>query len=143
MTAGRWVLFVTVLVVGGLAVVFVLLSSGVAGQVEAAVSAIAGVAAIGTGVWAALPHGKGTSGTPGAAAAEHTGPATATGPGSEANSGVKGSGVAEHTGPATATGRGSKANSGVKGSGVARRTGKAKAGGGGSANTGVDSPGNG
>jgi len=114
MRAGRWTLFVTVLVVGGLAVALVFVSSGVASQVEAAVSALAAVAAIGTGVWAALPHGSGNSGPDGVAVAEQTGAATADGPGS-------------------------KANSGVKGSGIAKRTGRAKATGGGSANTGVDS----
>ena len=109
-------LFATVVVVGGLAVVFVFVSSGVAGQVEAAVSAIAGVAAVGTGAWAALPHGREGRGSVNVPFATRTGPATASGPDSKANSGVKGSGIAKHTGTATATG-------------------------GGSANTGVDSPG--
>ena len=115
MAAGRWVLFATVSVVGGLTVVLVLVSSSVAGQVEAAVSALAGVAVIGTGVWTALPHGN-------------------------ANDGSGRKAVATRTGPATAHGPDSKANSGVKGVGVARDTGTAKATGGGTANTGVDSP---
>lgn len=110
-------LFVTVLVVGGMSVAFVFISSGVAGQMEAAVSAIAGVAAIGTGVWAALPHGTETHGSAGAAAAR--------------------------TGAATADGPDSKANSGVLGAGTVRRTGAASATGGGLANTGVDSQGSG
>ena len=112
MTAGRWVLFATVLVVGGMSVAFVFISSNVAGQVEAAVSAVAGVAAIGTGVWAALPHGTGTHGTAGVAVAARTGAATAEGPGSKANSGVRGAGTVKHTGTASATGGGS-ANTGV------------------------------
>jgi hypothetical protein len=116
MTAGRWVLFATVVVVGGLAVVFVFISSDVAAQVEAAVSAIAAVAAIGTGVWAALPHGSKGRDSVNVPSATRTGPATASGPGSKANSGVKGSGVAKHTGTAKATGGGS-ANTGVDSSG--------------------------
>jgi hypothetical protein len=100
--------------VGGLAVAFVFLSADVASQVEAAVTALAGVAAVATGVWAALPRGS-ESRVPDVGAS------------------------AERTGPAITEGLGSKANSGVRGSGVARDTGVAKASGGGSANSGVDS----
>jgi hypothetical protein len=117
MTVGRWVLFATVLVVGGMSVAFVFISSGVAGQVEAAVSAIAGVAAIGTAVWAALPHGTKTHGTAGVAVAERTGAATADGPGSKANSGVRGAGTVKRTGAASATGGGS-ASTGVDSQGT-------------------------
>lgn len=117
MSAGRWVLFVTVLLVGGMSVAFVFVSPGVAGQVEAAVSAAAGVAAIGTGVWAALPHGSESRAPNGVAVAERTGLATADGPGSKANSGVRGTGIAKHTGSARAGGGGS-ANTGVDASGA-------------------------
>ena len=116
MTAGRGALFMAVLAVGGLAVAFVFLSAGVAGQVEAAVSALAAVAAVGTGVWAALPHGgKGDDHASGVTA-EQTGLATAEGAGSAANSGVRGAGAAKATGDATATG-GGRANTGVDSSG--------------------------
>lgn len=112
MTARRWTLFATVLVVGGLAVTFVFLSADVAGQLEAAVTALAAVAAIGTGVWAALPHGGAEDPVKATAVAKRTGAATAYGPGSRSNSGVRGSGVAKRTGTATAR-QGGSANSGV------------------------------
>lgn len=112
MTAGRWTLFATVLIVGCLAVAFVFLSSDIAGQVEAAVTALGAVAAIGTGIWAALPRGSAEDPRKAEAIAKGTGPAVADGPGSSANSGVRGSGVASGTGRVTARGGGS-ANSGV------------------------------
>lgn len=117
MTAGRWVVFAMVLVVGGLAVAFVFLSSDVASQVEAAVSALAGVAVVGVGAWAALPHGSESGGRVLRATADRTGPATAEGPGSQASSGVRGSGLARDTGAAKASGGGS-ANTGVDSAGA-------------------------
>ena len=88
---------------------------GVASQVEAAVSALAAVAAVGTGVWAALPHGGEGDDHASGVIAEQTGLATADGAGSEANSGVRGAGVAKATGKATDRGR--PANTGVDSSG--------------------------
>jgi hypothetical protein len=117
MTVRRWVLFSTVVVVGGMSVAVVFISSSVAGQAEAAVSAIAAVAAIGTGVWAALPHGNETHGSADVAVAARTGMATADGPGSRANSGVLGAGTAKRTGTASATAGGS-ANTGVDSEGA-------------------------
>jgi hypothetical protein len=110
----RVVLAATFVAVAVLAGLFTVLRWDVANKVATAVSALAGVAAAGIAVWAALPAFSGGSGV----RVSRTGRATA-GHGGTANSGV--------TGPA-----GSPA-----GPVRADRTGDADANGGGDANTGV------
>ncbi|WP_203790414.1 hypothetical protein [Paractinoplanes rishiriensis] len=111
MTAKRIVLLVTSLVVAALGTFFALARWDTASRVASVASALAGVAAVGVAVWAALPAvgGRGH--------AVRTGSATAVGRDSHANSGVIDAG-----------------NSGS----VANRTGNAQAENGGQANTGVD-----
>lgn len=110
----RVVIPLTFLLVAGLAAVFAVSGWDQADKIASIVSALVAVAALGVGVWAALP---------GSAQGVHvravrTGTAMASGPGSRANTGVTGRVSAsetvmiEGTGNARATDGGS-ANSGV------------------------------
>ncbi|MGW4513187.1 hypothetical protein ACWEO4_14515 [Streptomyces sp. NPDC004393] len=131
MNTRRLVLIVSCAAVAGLGVLLAVLRWSRADHVASVVSCLAAVAAVGVGIWAALPARPARTGTDPAGAADperrlvirvsDTGSATA-GPGGRANSGVvapKGDGspsgeiTAERTGDAHAS-RDSDANSGIR-----------------------------
>lgn len=84
MTARRWVLVGTAVLVAGVAVMLVRLQWDSANKVATAVSALAGLAAVGVAVWAAWPT---VSASGGRVRVKKTGAATASGTG-DANTGV-------------------------------------------------------
>jgi hypothetical protein len=113
--SGRIVVAATAGSVAALAIVLVVLRWNDASKVAVVVSALAAVAAIGVGVWAALPSVSARGG----AGVSQTGRATA-GPGGRANSGISGPAGslpdalrAERTGDADASG-GGDANTGIR-----------------------------
>jgi hypothetical protein len=112
MSVGRVVLLVTCLVVAVLAAVLAVLQWQQANKIATVVMAMAGVAAVGVGVWAGLSRPAGPS-----VRVSRTGPATS-GPGGRAISGAAGplanlgSVEVDQTGAADASG-GGKAVTGV------------------------------
>ncbi|MFI6536588.1 hypothetical protein ACIBHY_29350 [Nonomuraea sp. NPDC050547] len=82
MTTRRWVLVGTAVLVAVLAILFAVLGWDTANRLASLLSALAGVAAVGVAVWAALPAGTGVR-------VSRTGRATA-GNGGSANTGLTG-----------------------------------------------------
>lgn len=116
MTARRWVLAGTAVAVAVLATIFVLMQWESANKVATAVSALAGLAAVGVAVWAGWSAAAGDSTT---LRVIRTGSATASG-GGNSNSGLVGKAgnlpdhlVVNQTGDAKASGNGD-ANSGIR-----------------------------
>ncbi|MEV4096700.1 hypothetical protein [Streptosporangium saharense] len=116
MTARRWVLAGTAVLVAGVAVMLVWLRWESANKVATAVSALAGLAAVGVAVWAGWPA---VSAGGGRVRVRKTGAATASGTG-DANTGVVGRSGAvpgdltvDGSGDARASGEGD-ANSGIR-----------------------------
>ncbi len=112
MTAGRAVLAVASLLVVALAAVLVRLQSEQADLVATIVAALAGVAAVGVSVWAALP-GR----SRGSVRVRKTGTAVA-GRGGTANAGVTGPAAAIGRADVSGTGRAQTGDDGEANSGV-------------------------
>lgn len=115
MSARRWVVVGTAAVVAVLAMVFAVVRWEDANKIASAVSALAGLASVGVGVWAGLP----VVSSGGRVRVSRTGRATARG-GGRANTGVAGRAGAlpedvrvEQTGDADASG-GGDANTGIQ-----------------------------
>ncbi|REE96806.1 hypothetical protein [Thermomonospora umbrina] len=112
MNGGRVALVVAGVAAAVLAVVFLVLRWDDANKIATAVSALAGVAAVGVAVWAGLPA---VAGARGGVRVSRTGRATA-GPGGRANTGLSAGGPlpddvrVDRTGDA----EGGEANSGVE-----------------------------
>lgn len=116
MTTRRWVLVGTAVLVAGVAVMLVWLRWEGANKVATAVSALAGLAAVGVALWAGWPT---VSAGGGRVRVKKTGTATASGTG-DANTGVMGKSgavpgdvVVDASGDAKASGEGD-ANSGIR-----------------------------